>query len=79
MKSSLYLILNIFLACIKLIGPNGQSKLIAENFALRQQLISSTRHMKRAPNLTTTDRIIFGFLLFFIRPKRLTKIAIVIK
>ncbi len=64
---------------IKLSRPGGKKSVIAENISLRQQLIASTRGRKRAPKLTLSDRILFGFIASFIYPKRLSKIAIALK
>jgi len=64
---------------IKISRPGGAKALAAENMALRQQLITLSRHHKCSPKLTTSDRIIFDFLTRVIRPKRLSRIAILIK
>ena len=37
------------------------------------------RHQKRAPNLTTVERFVFGFFMSLINPKRLSKLAIILK
>jgi putative transposase len=59
--------------------PSGTRKITAGNMAPRQQLISLTRHRKRAPKQSTYERIIFGFLTGIMSQKRLTRIAIAIK
>ena len=46
---------------------------------LRQQLILVQRKRKRALNLTTSNRFLFGLLSFLIAPNRLQKIAIIVK
>ena len=46
---------------------------------LRSQLIAVSRNQKRAPILTTTDRIIFGMFTGMISTKRLSRIAIALK
>ena len=51
----------------------------AENIALKQQLIIIARRQKRSPWLKISDRVIFGLLTAWINPRRLTKIAIIIK
>jgi len=40
--------------------PGGARKITAENMALRQELISLTRHRKRAHRLSIYERITFG-------------------
>ena len=64
---------------IKIVKPGGIKAIAAENIALRQQLITLSRQYKRSPKLTTSDRILFGFLSNLISPKRWNKIAILIK
>jgi len=66
-------------AMIILIRPGGIKALAAENIALRQQLVSLVRQNKKSLKLTPSDRIIFGLLAGFIHPKRLAKIAILLK
>lgn len=79
MKNIVFLIFHIFVALVKIMRPGGAKSLIAENIALRQQLMASMRSRKRSPNLGTTDRVIFGFLGSLISQNRLKKLAIVIK
>ena len=51
----------------------------AENLLLKQQLIIHSRSRQRAPNLTTQDRTILGFLSLFLNPRRITRAAIIFK
>jgi len=78
MKSLLFII-NFTIVLLRLMIPGGARKIAAENMALRQQLTSMARHQKRAPKQSSHTRIIFGFLTAIISPKRLSRIAIVIK
>ncbi len=66
MKNIVFLILHIFVALLKILRPGGSKALIAENMAMRQQLMVSMRNRKKSPNLATADRIIFGLLGTFI-------------
>ena len=43
------------------------------------QLIIHNRSRKRAPNLTTKDRVLLGFMSFFLSPRRMARAAIIIK
>ena len=63
----------------KLIQPGGSRAVIAENLLLKQQLIIHSRSRKRAPNLTTQDRTVLGFLSIFLNPRRLIRSAVIIK
>ncbi|MEJ2443726.1 MAG: hypothetical protein P8Y42_09750 [Exilibacterium sp.] len=64
---------------MKLITPGGTKSLIAENLALKQQLITLNRKRLRSPALTTFDRTFFGFLAQLISPNRIKKIAVILK
>ncbi len=64
---------------MKLITPGGKKALIAENLALKQQLITLNRNRLRSPALTTFDRTFFGFLAQLISPNRIKKIAVILK
>jgi len=66
-------------AVLKLFKPGGANSLIAENIALRQQLIVINRSHKRSPSLTIWDRLGFAFLAALMLPKRLLKTAIILK
>ena len=70
---------NFILLCIRLLLPGGLHKIASENMALRKQLIALSRGIKRSPKLTTCDRITFGMLASMISPKRLARIAIILK
>lgn len=58
--------------------PGGYRKVVAENILLRQQLMLETRRHKRAPNLSTADRLLLGYLTTKVDPKRLDRLAIAI-
>jgi putative transposase len=78
MKLLTYL-LSFIVLFFRLLSPGGVRAVAAENVALRKQLIVLARRQKRAPKLTTFDRIIFGMLAIMIRPKRLSRISIILK
>jgi hypothetical protein len=42
-------------------GPGGVRAVIAESLLLKQQLIVLSRARQRAPNLTRSDRLLYGF------------------
>ena len=79
MKDVIYLLLHLLTSIAKLIQPGGSRSVIAENLLLKQQLIIHSRSRQRAPNLTTQDRTILGFLSLFLNPRRLVGSAIIIK
>jgi transposase InsO family protein len=79
MKSTLLFIWHLIVAFVKLCKPGGYRKLVAENAALRHQLLVMTRSKKRAPKLSSTDRFLFGLCSLWMTKSRLIKTAIIIK
>ncbi len=65
MREHFDLFLHIIVTLIKLAKPGGVKTVIAENMAMRQQLITLTRDRQRAPTMTTFDRFVFGIVAFF--------------
>jgi len=79
MKDVIYLLFHLFTTLTKLIRPGGRRTVIAENLLLKQQLIIHSRSRQRAPNLSTQDRTVLGFLSLFLNSQRLIRSAIIIK
>ena len=79
MRDVIYLLFHLLTTLAELIKPGGARALIAENLLLKQQLIIHRRARQRAPNLTTQDRTLLGFLSLFLNPRRLARSAIIIK
>ena len=52
---------------------------IAENLALKQQLIVLNRGKSRSPKLDAVDRFFFGFSHIFVNLKRINKISVILK
>ena len=63
----------------KLLRPGGTRIVIAENLALKQQLIILKRQKKRCPKLSTFDRFFYGLIPFFTGKHRVYKFAIILK
>ena len=79
MKDIILLLFHLLSTAAQLIQPGGSRAVIAENLLLKQQLIIHSRSRQRAPNLSTPDRILLGFLSLFLSPRRLVRSAIIIK
>jgi putative transposase len=79
MRDVIYLLFHLLTGVAKLLRPSGGKTIIAENLLLKQQLIIHSRSRQRAPNLSTQDRALLGFLSLFLNPRRLFKSAIIIK
>ena len=76
MEAVVLTLLHLAVTAAKLCRPGGVRAVIAENLLLKQQLIVLRRPRKRAPNLTTVDRLLCGFGSLFLGPGRLRKVAI---
>jgi hypothetical protein len=59
--------------------PGGVRSVIAESLLLKHQLIVSGRSRRRGPPLTTVDRFVFGLMALFVRPRRVAKLAAILK
>tara|TARA_B100000497_G_C7464446_1_gene286697 strand:+ start:181 stop:570 length:390 start_codon:yes stop_codon:yes gene_type:complete len=79
MKDVIYLLYHLLTTIAKLIQPGGSRAVIAEKLLLKQQLIIHSRSRQRAPNLTTQDRTVLGFLSLFLNPRRLVRSAVIVK
>jgi len=79
MKDTFILLVHLLTTVTKLLGPGGTKAVIAENLLLKQQLLVVTRSRRRAPNLSTPDQLLLGFSSLFLRPGRLTKVAVSIR
>lgn len=79
MPNWIVLALDLLKATVKLLRPGGRKALIAENLALKQQLLIHNRSRSRAPNLTFADRTLFALLAGLIPEKRLRRSAIILK
>ena len=44
----------------KLLGPGGARAVVADSLLMKQQLLIIHRSRRRAPNLSTLDRFLFG-------------------
>ena len=62
-----------------LLGTGGTRAVLAENILLKQQLMVLQRSRRRAPNLHTADRWLFGFCAQFVSLRRLIRAAIILK
>jgi len=73
------LILDLLIAIAKVVRTGGARSIVAENLLLKQQLIIHSRSRQRAPNLTTRDPVLLGFLSLLLSPRRIARAAIIIR
>ena len=76
MKDLLLTLLHLAVMTATLCGLGGVRAVIAENLLLKQPLIVLRRPRQRAPRLTASDRLLFGFGSLFLSPGRIRKVAI---
>ena len=74
-----YLLIDLAVAICRCCRPGGARSLVAENIALRQQLIVLGRSRKRSPHLNACDRVIFGLCALLIKPRRVSRIGVVVR
>lgn len=79
MTRLLILLVGALTTAAKLLGPGGARAVMAENLLLKQQLLIVCRPRRRAPNLSSTERFILGFLALVVRPARIATIAIAVR
>ncbi len=79
MKDALILAIHLTSLLVRLLKPGGMKVVAAENMVLKKQLLIIQRTRTKAPNLTTIDRLTFGWLAMLLSPRRLARSAIIIK
>jgi hypothetical protein len=62
----------------RLARPGGLGAVAAESLAVKHQLLIMKR-VRRVPNLTSWDRLALGVCTLLVSPKRLSKIAVILK
>jgi putative transposase len=59
--------------------PGGGRAVVAESLILKHQLVVLNRGRERAPNLRPMDRVLAGLCTLFVRPRRLLRVAVVLR
>jgi putative transposase len=79
MENAIVLLVHLLARLAIFLGTGGTRAVFAENILLKQQLLVLQRSRRRAPNLRTADRVLFGFCSQFLSPRRLIRTAIILK
>jgi hypothetical protein len=79
MRELFILIAHLLVTLAKLGRPGGLGAVAAESLAVKHQLLIMKRAQRRAPNLTSWDRLLLGVCALFGSPKRLSKMAVILK
>jgi len=75
MRELLILAIHLLLTVAKLCHPGGIRAVVAESLLLKQQLLISNRSRQRAPNLSSLDRFLLGFITLFVSDGRIARVA----
>jgi len=73
------LIAHLLVTLAKLARPGGLGAVAAESLAVKHQLLIMKRAHRRAPKLTSWDRLVLGVCALFVLPKRRSKMAVILK
>ena len=79
MKLLFTLLGHLLVTLARVAGSGGVRSVVAESLAVKHQLLIMKRSRRRAPNLTAWDRLMLGFWTLLVSPKRLRKIAAILK
>jgi len=79
MRDLLLLAVQLIVTLAKAARPGGVRSVIAESLLLKQQLLISRRSRRRAPPLTTIDQFVLGLMTLFVRPRRVARLAAILK
>ncbi len=79
MRDVFLLAIHLISLLVRMLRPGGMKAVAAENLLLKQQLLIINRSRLKAPNFTTKDRFILGWLAILLSPKRQVRSAIIIK
>jgi hypothetical protein len=79
MRELFILISHLLVTLAKLGARGGLGAVVAESLAVKHQLLIMKRAQRRAPNLTSWDRLVLGVCALLVSPKRLSKMAVILK
>ena len=73
------LLVHLLTTLARLLGRGGTRAVVAETLLMKHQLVILNRPRRRAPNLTTMDRIVMGLCTLFMNLSRIRKVAATLK
>jgi putative transposase len=79
MRSLFILVAHLLVVLARLARPGGVRAVAAESLAVKHQLLIMKRSQRRSPNLTRWDRVILGFCTLLVSPRRLGRMAVILK
>jgi len=79
MRLLLPLLGHLLVTLARLGSPGGVRAVVAESLAVKHQLLIMKRSRRRAPSLTSWDRLMLGFYALLVPSKRVGKMAVITK
>ena len=79
MKTLALLVIHVLTMAAQRVGPGGVKAIIAESVLVKPQQLIARRSVGKMLRLTTSDRFLCGFLVLFMHPGRIQKVAVVLK
>jgi putative transposase len=79
MREIFLLVIHLLTSLATFLRPGGVRAVAAESLLLKHQLLISNRSRQRAPNLTSRDRFLLGLTALFLNPRRIPKLAVILK
>jgi putative transposase len=79
MRHLIILMVHLITTLLRVVRPRGVRAVVAESVLAKHQLLILNRSRRRAPNLRVLDRLIAGFCSLWIKPSRLSRVAIAFK
>ena len=79
MGDFLIILVTIFRSIFILMRPDGHKRLIFENLAMRQQLLTLARKHHKSPPLKPIDRIVLAMASLLIPLNKISRVAIIVK
>jgi hypothetical protein len=73
------LIAHLLATLARLAKPGGLGAVVAESLAVKHQLLILRRAWRRVPYLTSWDRLALGVCTLLVSPKRMSKMAVILK
>src|ERR1700720_3313293 len=79
MRELFILIAHLLVTLAKLGTRGGLGAVAAESLAVKHQLLIMKGARRRTANLTSWDRLVLGVCALLVSPKRLSKMAVILK
>jgi hypothetical protein len=79
MRDLMVLGIHLLVTLARLLRPGGMRAVAAESLILKHQLVIVGRSRRRAPNLTSFDRVVLGIAALFVSVRRIPQLAVILK